>query len=50
MGAVADFIVKMMAYDEIMILYVFQETPEPNREPVTGTGVNRNRLNRIRDS
>ena len=27
----------------------FQETPEPNREPVTGTGVNRNWLNRKRN-
>ena len=26
-----------------------QETPEPELEPVTGTGVNRNRLNRIRE-
>ena len=32
------------------ITHFIQETPEPELEPVTGTGVNRNRLNRIRDS
>ena len=32
------------------IVFEIQETPEPELEPVTGTGVNRNRLNRIRDS